>query len=162
MPECRPLDDSDIDAVCTLPANRAELFYMFPRASYPLTREQMIVQIYKRNNSTVIEEDGKVIAYANIYNLEKGQSCFIGNLVVRETSRGKGIATQLIGYMNRVAISQHWVKAIHISVFETNEAALSLYMGLGFLPYAKEEKTDPDGVKVILVHMKKDTGLRNR
>ena len=64
---------------------------MFPTAVFPLTREQMIVQVYKRNNSTVVEDDNKVIAYANIYNLEKGQSCFIGNLIVDESSPGKGL-----------------------------------------------------------------------
>ena len=68
----------------------------------------------------------------------------------------------MINYLMQVAISQHWVKEVRISVFDTNEAALSLYMGLGFLPYDEEEKTGPDGVKVMLLHMKKETELHNR
>ncbi|NYS39579.1 GNAT family N-acetyltransferase, partial [Pseudomonas syringae pv. actinidiae] len=33
----RPLEEKDIPIICELPQNADELFYMFPRATWPLT-----------------------------------------------------------------------------------------------------------------------------
>ena len=44
----------DFVAVCEMPQSIDELFFMFPKANYPLTVKQLDVAIMKRWDSTVV------------------------------------------------------------------------------------------------------------
>lgn len=58
----RPLEEKDIPIICELPQNADELFYMFPRATWPLTPPQLADALETRQDSTIIEMDGEVVA----------------------------------------------------------------------------------------------------
>jgi len=37
----RPLQSSDLETLCSFPQNEQELYFMFPRAEFPLTADQI-------------------------------------------------------------------------------------------------------------------------
>ena len=51
----RPVKADDIKTICSFPLNAQELFYMFPKAQYPLTEAQLSKAITQRFDSTVVE-----------------------------------------------------------------------------------------------------------
>lgn len=155
MFEHRRAQLEDIDAICALPQDATELFYMFPMASWPLTRSQMVRQMTKRNESTVILHEDKVIGYANIYGLEVGSNCFIGNVIIDRDHRNMGAARYLMSVMTEAARTTYRVKEVWISVFTENTAAVNLYNSLGFKSCGSEDKNAPDGRQVKLMHMKR-------
>ena len=53
------------------------------------------------------------------------------------------------------AFAKYALPEVHISVFSDNIPALLLYAGFGFIPYDIEEKTEPNGNRAALIHMKK-------
>jgi len=48
----RPVKADDIKTICSFPLNAQELFYMFPKAQYPLTEAQLSNAITQRFDST--------------------------------------------------------------------------------------------------------------
>jgi hypothetical protein len=44
----RPVTAADIKTICSFPLNAQELFYMFPKAQYPLTEAQLSNAITQR------------------------------------------------------------------------------------------------------------------
>ncbi|VVP19672.1 hypothetical protein PS900_03788 [Pseudomonas fluorescens] len=54
----RPVKASDVKMICGFPQNAQELFFMFPKAHFPLTETQLITAISQRFDSTVVEING--------------------------------------------------------------------------------------------------------
>ena len=79
---CRPVDQQDFARICGFPQNAEELFFLFPKAVYPLTPSQLREAVAQRSDSTVVELDGKVVAFANFYRWKTGGCCAIANVVV--------------------------------------------------------------------------------
>jgi len=65
----RPVKADDIKTICDFPQNAQELFFIFPKAHYPLTEAQLIAAITQRFDSTVVEIDGAVVGFANFIEL---------------------------------------------------------------------------------------------
>ena len=63
----REVADSDIPEICKLPETREELFYCFPKASFPLSEPDLRQCIEMRSDSTVVELAGRVVAFADFY-----------------------------------------------------------------------------------------------
>ena len=63
----RPVLDADIPLICQFPQSEHELFFMFPKASYPLTIDQLKEAIAQRFDSTVVLLDDRVAGFANFY-----------------------------------------------------------------------------------------------
>ncbi|MEW5714350.1 MULTISPECIES: GNAT family N-acetyltransferase [Pseudomonas] len=149
----RPVKADDIKTICSFPLNARELFYMFPKAKYPLTQTQLSNAIAQRFNSTVVEAGNKVVGFANFYRAEPGGVCCIGNVIVAQEVRGKGVATFIVETMTALAFDRYDATEVQLSCFNENTAGLLLYPKLGFLPFAVEERVSPDGRRSALIHM---------
>lgn len=154
----RPVSAEDVLTICEFPQDPQELFFMFPAGQYPLTEAQLSASIARRSDSTVIEQDGAVVGFANFYKFERDGICAIGNLIVSPEARGQGVATFLVNAMERLALERHGAKEVQLSCFNENTAGLILYPRLGFVPFDIEERAAPDGRRVALIHLRKVWG----
>lgn len=150
----RPVAELDIPLICGFPQNADELFFMFPKASYPLLPAQLLEAIAQRSDSTVVELDGRVVGFANFYVWETRGRCAIGNVIVSPQVRGRGVCRFLIEEMIRLAFEKHQAAEVTVSCFHQNVAALLCYAKLGFAPYAVEERRDKKGSRAALIHMR--------
>jgi ribosomal protein S18 acetylase RimI-like enzyme len=151
----RDVSSDDYQGICSLITSEEELFLVYPRGIYPLTIDQMNTLAQTRKALTVVTVDGKIIAFANLYDFEEGRFAFIGNVVVDKEFRGKGIGKEVIAHMLKKARQQFKLPEIRISVFANNTTALLLYSGFDFVPYALEERMDVQGNRAALIHMRK-------
>lgn len=150
----RPVEKRDLPLVCSFPQSEEELFFLHPRADFPLTPAQLRQTIAQRTDSTVAERAGAVVGFANFYRVESGRSCAIGNVIVAPTARGQGIGGFLVRRMIDLALSKHRVEEVRVSCFNRNAAGLLLYSTLGFQPFAVEERRSKAGERVALIHMR--------
>lgn len=149
----RPAKETDIPIICGFPQSEEELFFLFPKATYPLTPSQLREAILQRADSTVVEHSGEIAGFANFYRWETGGCCSIGNVIVSPVDRGRGVGRYLIERMIDLAFSKHQAAKVTVSCFNQNIAGLLLYPKLGFQPYAIEERQDKKGNRVALIHM---------
>lgn len=63
----RSLHQSDLETLCSFPQNEEELYFMFPKAVYPLTPEQITEAVKNRLEPTIILHNNEVVSYANFY-----------------------------------------------------------------------------------------------
>lgn len=150
----RPVEAKDIEAICRFPQSADELFFLFPKATFPLAAWQLQEAIAQRSDATVVELEGEVVAFANFYRWEANGRCSIGNVIVSPGVRGRGVGRYLIERMIDTAFSRHQAAEVTVSCFNQNVAGLLLYPKLGFQPFAIEERQDKDGRRVALVHMR--------
>lgn len=150
----RPVAEKDIQLICGFPQSDDELFFLFPKATFPLAPSQLQEAVARRTDSTVVELDGQVVAFANFYRWEVGGCCSIGNVIVSPVARGRGVGRYLIERMMDLAFSKHQATEVTVSCFNQNVAGLLLYPRLGFQPYAVEERKDKKGNRVALIHMR--------
>jgi ribosomal protein S18 acetylase RimI-like enzyme len=150
----RSVQEEDIPIICQFPQSEQELFFLFPKASHPLTWEQLKGAIDQRSDSTVVLFENKVVGFANFYICEPGKRCAIGNVVVAPGTRGQGVGKYLVKTMIQIAFTKYKAGEVQISCFNQNTAGLLLYQKLGFSPFAIEERLDKQGNKVALIHMR--------
>ncbi|WP_241781372.1 GNAT family N-acetyltransferase [Acidithiobacillus thiooxidans] len=150
----RPVDKKDIHFICGFPQSEDELFFMFPKAKFPLSFSQLWDAVAQRSDSSVVELDGEVIAFANFYRWESGGRRSIGNVIVSPAARGRGVGRYLIEQMISLAFEKYQATEVTVSCFNQNVAGLLLYTQLGFHPYAVEERKGRKGVRVALIHMR--------
>lgn len=150
----RPVAEKDIQLICGFPQNEDELFFLYPKAEFPLAPSQLQDAIAQRSDSTVVELDGEVVAFANFYRWETGGICSIGNVIVSPATRGRGVGRYLIAQMTSLAFSKHLATEVTVSCFNQNVAGLLLYPKLGFQPYTIEERKSRKGNQVALIHMR--------
>ena len=151
--EHRQARESDIPKICLLPESPEELFYCFPKASFPLSGEDIRKSMEDRTDSTVVELNGRVVAFANFYRWGQ-ERCSIGNVVVASSVRGEGVASYLIKHMARLAFEQHKAQEVTVSCFNQNAGGILLYNKLGFRPYGIEQRIDYNGDQVALIHFR--------
>jgi ribosomal protein S18 acetylase RimI-like enzyme len=149
--EVRPYD---VERICAFPQDAQELFFLSPRATWPLTPEQIQRAIDQRFDSTVALISGEVSGFANFYVREADGTCAIGNVMVAPEARGRGVGGYLVETMAAIALGRHGAREVRISCFNANVAGLLLYSKLGFLPYGVERRLDPEGKRVALIHMR--------
>jgi ribosomal protein S18 acetylase RimI-like enzyme len=151
----READSADLASICLFPKNEDELYFFYPKANFPLTRDQLKSSVDSRFDSTVIISEDTVAGFANFYEVEQDHHCSIGNVIVNPLFRGKGVGEFLINTMEYKAINKYNVKEIHISCFNPNVAGLLLYNKLGYIPYEIEKRFDKKSNPVALIKMKK-------
>lgn len=151
----RNLISSDLDAICKLPSNEEELFFMFPKANYPLVVEQLQNTLKVRFEPTVILWDNEIVGFANFYEVKEGQYCSIGNVVVSSDYRNRGFGKFLIMVMETIAKTKYNVSEIHLSCFNTNINGLFLYSKLGYKPYEIEKYIKNENEISALIEFKK-------
>lgn len=152
----RAVEPNDLKIISDFPQNENELYFMYPKAEFPLTAEQLQASIDSRFDSTVILLDNIVVGFANFYEAKIGKYCSIGNVIVNPLFRGKGAGKYLIGIMENIAIKKYNVKETRISCFNQNVTGLLLYGKLGYIPYEIERRLDKRSVPVALIKMKKE------
>lgn len=150
----RPLADADIPRICTFPRDAEELYFLFPKATWPLTPDQVRESLAVRRDPTVVLRGGVVVGYANFATFEEGKSASLGNVSVDPNLRGTGIAAYLVQVMAERAIVHHGLPELVLRCFNTNTPALLLYRKLGFVPFAIEERQTPRGQRVALFTMR--------
>ena len=151
----REVITDDLPLICSFPQNEIELFFMFPKAVFPLTIDQLKSSVDSRFDSTVILFNDAIIGFANFYEVLENQYCSIGNVIVNPVFRGKGVGAYLINTMEKKAVSKYKVKEIHISCFNQNVTGLLLYYKLGYIPYDIEKRLDKKSIPVALIKLKK-------
>jgi ribosomal protein S18 acetylase RimI-like enzyme len=148
------LQSGDYAAVCALPQNEEELYYMFPRATYPLTPEQVEASLENRLEPTVVLQNGQIVAYANLYGHD-GESCWLGNVIVAADYRGKGAARYLLDTMESVARHKLNVNRLKLVCHNTNTRALLFYTKQGYKPYDVSLRMKPSGETLAGILMEK-------
>lgn len=150
----RPLIDADIERICTFPRDARELYFLFPKASWPLTPEQVRESLGARRDPTVVLQGGKVVGYANFATFDEGRSASVGNVSVAPDTRRAGVAKYLLHAMMDRAFGHHGLPELVLRCFNTNTPALILYGKLGFVPVAVEERATPWGERIALFTMR--------
>ena len=128
----RPATDADLDQVVQFVRNADELFFAFPRAHWPLTREQLAAACAERQASTLALLDGRPAGFANFYQSVAGDYCALGNLMIAPWARSQGVAQYLVGVMEQLARRDFAARELRVSCFNDNSAGLLLYAGLGY------------------------------
>ena len=154
----RPLDPADADAICAFPQSEEELFFAFPKASFPLTSEALLQTAGQRFSPTTVLSDDEVVGYANFIEVKERNFCAIGNLMVHPDYRRKGVATYLVKVMARQAAVTYCVRFIRAACHSHNQAAYQLYHKLGFRPGEMEQRLTADGTPVLLVNLYQHRG----
>ena len=93
----------------------------------------------------VYENDGIVIGFILLQAKERpdfdfmipGKYCYIMDVIVTESSRGKGFGTMLMNSAKNWAKEQN-CNLINLDVLVNNHGAIKLYEKLGFIPKAQE------------------------
>lgn len=151
----RTANAEDLHEVVRFPQDADELFFAYPKASWPLTVGQLAAAMAERRGSTVALLDGKVAGFANFYQWQHGEFCALGNMMVALWARGHGVAQFLIEAMERQAREQYKAKLMKVSCFNANAGGLLLYTRLGYQPRAIVERLSPEGRRIALVQMDK-------
>ncbi|PWC33318.1 GNAT family N-acetyltransferase [Azospirillum sp. TSO35-2] len=164
----RPLADADIPTICGFPRNAEELYFLFPRAVWPLTPDQVRATLDVRRDPTVVTipadpaaggSDGgreRVVGYANFATFEDGRTASIGNVSVDPSLRRHGIADYLVRTMMDRAFDHHRLPELTLYCFNTNTPALLLYAKLGLTPIALETRVTPWGDPIALFKLRMD------
>lgn len=151
----RNFNPSDLEAICKLPQDEQELYFMCPKADYPLTEEQLAEIIKGRFDSTVILYDHEIIGFANFYEVKKKEYCSIGNVIVSPHFRGCGIGTFLIAMMENTGKQKYEIQETRLSCFNANTAGILLYHKLGYIPFEIEKRTNKRNEISALIKLKK-------
>ncbi|ALJ37541.1 N-acetyltransferase [Azospirillum brasilense] len=152
----RPLTDADIPHICRFARNREELYFLFPRATWPLTPEQVRASLAVRRDPTVVLRGGEVVGYANFATFEEGCSASLGNVSAAPWVRRTGVAKHLVRIMMDRAFDHHGLPELVLRCFNTNTPGLLLYAAMGFVPIAIEERTAPWGDRLALLTLRID------
>lgn len=150
-----PIKEEEINLICKLPNSEEELYFMFPKASYPLTYDQLKEAVDLRSDSTVIEFNGELAGFANFYEAVPNDHCSLGNVVVNPNFRGCGVAKFLVDTMENIAKQKYNAKELHISCFNTNTPGILLYTKLGYKSTEIEQRTDYSGRKIAFIKFTK-------
>lgn len=151
----RDFTSDDLETVCKLPRNKQELFFMFPKADFPLTIDQLKNTIKDRFDSTVVLFNNEVVGFANFYEVRESQYCAIGNVIVSPCFRNRGVGTFLINIMEYIGKKKYNVSELHLSCFDTNTNGLLLYTKLGYKPYEIEKYINKENEVSALIELKK-------
>jgi len=153
---------NDYASICHLVKTKEELFLISPASHFPLTVEKLEQIALTRLALTVAESEKQIIGFVNLYDFTAGNEVFIGNLIISNQHRKKGLGRKLVQHMLAIAFTELKLANVCLSVFNENTVALNLYHSLGFRPYAFEQRITPDGNKVILIHTRlKQTEWQN-
>ena len=151
----RVLKNTDAEEIVKFPASSAELFFLFPKADYPLKSEVLVNEAKKRSHPIVVLFDGELSGYGNFIKAERDKFCSIGNVIVNPKIRRKGVASYLVDTLTSIAFNELNAKSVKISCFNSNTYGLLLYHKLGFLPFSMEVRKKLNGEQVALIHMVK-------
>ena len=144
------VNESDYKRMSSLITNKKDHFFVFPSASYPMTVAQIKERVEPKKEFILIEDEGELIGFANLYDDNEEQHVFIGNFVIALSYRGQGYGVKLMHHMMHIAREKYQLSEIRISLISTNKNAFSWYSKLGFTPYSVEVIDE----ETTFIHMK--------
>lgn len=122
MLQIRKLLECDIDAICVI-ENAA--------FSMPWSRQAFEDVVNDSKACYVVaEEDGKPVGYCGAYTIL--DEADINQVAVDENYRKRGIATAMLQELLQ-KLQRKGIRAVTLEVRKSNQAAISLYEGLGFV-----------------------------
>jgi ribosomal protein S18 acetylase RimI-like enzyme len=142
MLEYRNATREDFEMIAAFPQNEEELFFMFPKGKYPLNAETLAEVAAGRYCPTVVTRSDEILAYGNLYEVNRGEDCWIGNVIVSPYNRRSGAGSFLIQSLIRRASEEFLVKKIQLVCHNTNTKALLFYYKLGFKPFDMKDMED--------------------
>lgn len=146
--------------IANLVSSPEELYLVYPDGSYPWDTTQLDVLSETRPDFTVGIIQGVVVAFANLYHVIPNESAFIGNVIVSNNYKGRGIGKALTLHMVEISLSKY-AATPYLSVFGFNSRALLMYSQLGFKPYDVEPRKKLSGEAVALIHMRYEVKTLN-
>jgi RimJ/RimL family protein N-acetyltransferase len=149
----RPLEPADLALVCAWWQTPQELFFAAPRLAFPATPETLQASIEGRQNPTVVQRDSGPGAFACLYDVQPGETAWIGRVVVAPALRGQGVGAYLIRLMVSQAREQYQARTVRLGCFADNIPGLRLYTALGFRPYDAVERPDWLGRRTFSIHL---------
>jgi GNAT superfamily N-acetyltransferase len=152
----RPACKADFVTIATFPLNERELFFVYPRATYPVTADVLEETASRRVEPTVITAGTEIVGYSNLYDVEEGRHCWLGNVVVSPAHRGKGVGSYLIETMMAKAKKNIGVNQLKLMCHNINTNALVFYNRLGFKPFDLQEVIAHNGNKLVLIKLQID------
>jgi ribosomal protein S18 acetylase RimI-like enzyme len=149
----RPFQEADAPAICTFPRSAEELFYIFPKAAYPLALNHLATAVSQCHDPTVGLLDSRIAGYIGFEEVHARKFCTIGNLVVHPEFRREGMGSYLVDIMVQRAFEHYAVRFVRASCLSHNRPAYTMYHKLGFRPADMGQRLGPDGDPVLVVHM---------
>jgi ribosomal protein S18 acetylase RimI-like enzyme len=142
----------DFPEIAKFPQDARELFFMYPRGTYPITADQLEDIASTRIKPTVVLHNDKAVGYCNFYEVSE-ESCWLGNLIISPSYRGKGVGKYLIEVMQDYARSELGLKNFRLVCHNINTNALLFYIKLGFKPFDFNIQNDNEGKQVVGIKM---------
>lgn len=149
----RPVQEDDFQIIAQFPLNTSELFFIYPKWNYPVAPSDILEVANQREHATVITCNNEVVGYCNLYNVEKGNHCWLGNVIIAPDYRGKGAGTYLLETMMKKAREDIGVKQLKLMCHNINTRALLFYNKIGFKPFDLQELPDKNGAKLVLIKL---------
>jgi len=148
----RPVVTDDFETISRFPQNQTELFFMYPKGTFPLTARQLEESALNRKKPTVITYQEELIGYCNLYDVTK-EDCWLGNVIISPSCRGMGVGSYLIRTMKEIAKQELQVNHFRLVCHNINTDALLFYAKLGFLPFGLKIMNDPKGKEIVGIKM---------
>jgi ribosomal protein S18 acetylase RimI-like enzyme len=139
--------------ISRLPSSAEELKLLYSGKGFPWTIEQIQELYEQRSDFTGVLVDGTLAAFANLYNVNPGHSAFLGNIIVADAFKGRGIGRLLTEYMTELVKVKYDAEP-HLTVYGFNARALLLYARMGYKPYDVAERRNLKDEVVAVVHMR--------
>ena len=137
MIQLQPFTNKDFDTLISWVGNEEELLqFSGPDFKFPLTREQLAVNISEQNRhpyAIVDASSGKMIAYAEIY-VTRENTGILGRILIGDPEmRGHGIGVQIVQELLFISYTILGVKNTSLYVFDWNIGAIKCYEKAGFV-----------------------------
>lgn len=142
----------DFSEIAKFPQNEEELFFMYPKGTYPITPQQLEIVARTRIMPTVVLHENEVVGYCNIYKVTE-ESSWLGNVIIKPSYRGSGVGKFLIETMKERAKAELKVKYLRLVCHNINTNALLFYTKLGFRPFAMDILIDNKGNEIVGINM---------
>jgi ribosomal protein S18 acetylase RimI-like enzyme len=138
----------DFFEISSFPQDARELFFMYPKGTYPISADQLEKVASTRIKPTVILYEDKVVGYCNFVEITEDSS-WLGNLIINPSYRGMGVGKYLIETMKEYARSELRVKYLRLICHNINTEALLFYTRLGFKPFDFNIQIDNEGKQIV-------------
>lgn len=144
----------DFKDISKLPENEQILFFMYPKAKYPLDIKQLKEIHKERFYPTLFLINEKIVGYSNLYFHNGESEPYIGHVILDKNYRGRGYGKYILKVMIDKALKYFDTNEVKLAVFSENIGVYSMYKKMGFKEFSKEYRKDFNDKERELVFMK--------
>lgn len=139
----RPASSADLTKICDIEENSFS-------APYPRFLLRRLIHEQATSFTVAVQDSGKILGYC-VFSLD-GKASHLISIAVHTNYRRMGIATALMENLI-VQASSHGVREVWLEVKTDNEAAIALYVELGFLKSTIMENYYSDGSPALRMQL---------